>query len=100
MITLEVDDIALFYLADATVFIKTFLDKEYTTQLSLDELMRQLDNLIFYRANRQYIINVNAIKTIQVYGNNQLRLITKPGSNEEIVISKNKVAEFKKWLDR
>jgi uncharacterized membrane protein YhdT len=100
MITLDVDDVALFYLAETTVFIKTFLDKQYTTNLTLDELMRQLDSHVFYRANRQYIININSIKTIQVYGNNQLRLVTKPESNEDIVISKNKVAEFKKWLDR
>lgn len=100
MITLDVEDIALFYLVEAAVFIKTFLDKQYTTNLSLDELMRQLDNTIFYRANRQYIINVNSIKIIQVYGNNQLRLVIKPEAPEDIVISKNKVAEFKKWLDR
>jgi DNA-binding LytR/AlgR family response regulator len=100
MITLEVDDIAFFNLAEAGVVIKTFLDKQYTTNLSLDELMRQLDNDVFYRANRQYIININAIKAIQVYGNNQLRLVTKPEAPEDIVISKNKVAEFKKWLDR
>lgn len=100
MITLEVEDIALFYLSEATVFIKTFLDKQYTTSLSLDELMRQLDHTVFYRANRQYIININAIKTIQVYGNSQLRLVIKPNEPGDIVISKNKVAEFKKWLDR
>jgi DNA-binding LytR/AlgR family response regulator len=100
MITLDVEDVALFYLAEATVFIKTFLDKQYTTSLSLDELMRQLDNTVFYRANRQFVININSIKTIQVYGNNQLRLVVKPEAPEDIVISKNKVAEFKKWLDR
>lgn len=100
LISLDVDDIALFSLEEAGVFIKTFLDKQYTVNLSLDELMRQLDNTIFYRANRQYIININAVKIIQVYGNNQLRLVTKPEVREDIVISKNKVAEFKKWLDR
>ncbi|WP_207622451.1 LytTR family DNA-binding domain-containing protein [Niastella koreensis] len=100
MITLDVEDIALFYLAEATVFIKTFLNIQYTTNLSLDELMRQLDNTVFYRANRQFVININSIKTIQVYGNNQLRLVIKPEAPEDIVISKNKVAEFKKWLDR
>jgi DNA-binding LytR/AlgR family response regulator len=97
---LDVEDVALFCLAEAAVFIKTFLNKQYTTNLSLDELMRQLDSTIFYRANRQYIININSIKTIQVYGNNQLRLMIKPEAPEDIIISKNKVAEFKKWLDR
>jgi len=45
-------------------------------------------------------VNVNAIKTILIYGKNQLRLVTQPASSEDIIISKNKVAEFKKWLDQ
>ena len=100
MILLEIQDAALFYLADNTLIIKTFLGKEHIINLSLDELMKQLDNQIFYRANRQYIVNVNAIKTIFIYGKNQLRLLTQPESPEDIIISKNKVAEFKSWLDQ
>jgi sensor histidine kinase regulating citrate/malate metabolism len=100
MILLEIQDAALFYLTENNLVIKTFLGKESKINLSLDELMKQLDNHIFYRANRQYIVNVNAIKTIFIYGKNQLRLVTQPDSPEDIIISKNKVAEFKNWLDQ
>lgn len=100
IILLETQDAALFYLEDNTLVIKTFLGKEYRINLSLDELMKQLDTHIFYRANRQYIVNVNAIKTIFIYGKNQLRLVTQPKSPEDIIISKNKVAEFKSWLNQ
>lgn len=100
MLSLEVDDISFFYLHEDTILIKSFTGNTFTTNTSLDELMKQLDNRIFYRANRQYIININAIRNIFLYGKNQLKLIIKPEAAEDIIISKNKVAEFKKWLDQ
>ena len=98
--TIDVEDISYIFLADNIVSVQTFQKQVYTITNSLDELMKQLDNETFYRANRQYIVNINAIENILVYGNNQLQLNTRPNSAEPIIISKNKVSEFKKWLDR
>lgn len=98
--TIDVGDISYIFLADNIVSVQTFQKQVYTITNSLDELMKQLDNETFYRANRQYIVNINAIETIAVYGQNQLQLQTRPTSAEPIIISKNKVSEFKKWLDR
>jgi len=100
MVMVEVRDIAFIFLSQSNVIVQTFLNQQYTINISLDELIKQLDNDVFYRANRQVIVNVNAIKTILVYSRNQLQLITQPLPPEDIIISKNKVAEFKKWLDR
>lgn len=98
--TIGVEDISYISLADNIVSVQTFQKQLYTINNSLDDLMKQLDNDTFYRANRQYIVNINAIETILVYGHNQLQLNTRPKSSEPIIISKNKVSEFKKWLDR
>lgn len=100
IITIDTADIAYIVLNDSIVTVLTFEGKEYTINSSLDDLIKELDNFVFYRANRQYIININAIDSIWMYGRNQLRIQTKPQSVEPIVISKNKVSEFKKWLDR
>ncbi len=100
LIYLEVTEIAFFFLDGASVNIVTHHNKKYTTTLSLDELMKQLDDECFYRANRQFIISLNSIKTIYVYGKNQLKIVVSPEPDEAILISKNRVSEFKKWLDR
>ncbi|RZK68125.1 MAG: LytTR family transcriptional regulator [Pedobacter sp.] len=100
LIHLDVNEIAFFFLDGAGVRIVTHNDKKYTTTLSLDELMKQLDDEEFYRANRQFIISLQCIKTIYLYGKNQLKIVIKPEPDEAILISKNKVSEFKKWLDR
>ena len=100
IITLDINDIAFFYLSESIVYLTTFQRQEYSHTDSLDELMKQLNPDNFYRANRQYIIHLDAIESIIVYGRNQLQLKARPQSPENIIISKNKVAEFKKWLDR
>ncbi|MDR2275575.1 MAG: LytTR family transcriptional regulator DNA-binding domain-containing protein [Sphingobacterium sp.] len=100
IIRIDTADIAYIVLNESIVTVLTFEGKEYTVNSSLDDLIKELDNRIFYRANRQYVINVNAIESIWIYGRNQLRIQTKPQSTTPILISKNKVAEFKKWLDQ
>lgn len=100
LISLETSDIAYFFLENNIVYIKTNSGNQYVINSSLDELIKTLDPQIFYRANRQFIINVKAINNILVYGKNQLKLVVNPESDEIILISKNKVAEFKKWLEQ
>lgn len=100
VVTVKTDDLAYAYLKNGLSYIRTFSDDNYPVNGSLDELMKQLDSYGFYRVNRQLIVNINAIKTIYIYGKNQLKLIAYPKFDEDILISKNKVAAFKKWLDR
>jgi DNA-binding LytR/AlgR family response regulator len=100
LIHLDITEIAFFFLDGAAVNIVTNNSKKYSTALSLDELTKQLDSELFYRANRQFIISLNCIKTIYIYGKNQLKIVVSPEPDEAVLISKNKVSEFKRWLDR
>ena len=100
IIPIETEGIAYVFLLENTVSVCTFQNKTYSLNTSLDDLLNELDNEIFYRANRQFIVNINAIQNIWIYGRNQLRIETKPKCHEPIIISKNKVSEFKKWLDK
>lgn len=100
LISLEISEIAYFFLENNSVYLSTFTGNQYSINSSLDELIKTLDYKMFYRANRQFIININAINSILVYGKNQLKLVVKPDLNEMILISKNKVAEFKKWIEQ
>ncbi|ASK32232.1 histidine kinase [Chryseobacterium sp. T16E-39] len=100
LISLETSEIAYFCLDNNIVSLTTLKGNQYTVNSSLDELIKTLDTEIFYRANRQFIINIKAIESILIYGKNQLKLNVKPESSEMILISKNKVAEFKKWIEQ
>lgn len=73
--------------------------QEHVVPYTMDEMEEQLDPAIFFRANRQYIINVNSIKDIHNFFNGKLKVILHKYPDAEIFISREKAAAFKQWLD-
>ena len=92
-------DIAYIYTENTITYVVCIDTKRSTTNSSLDELFSNLDSTQFFRANRQFIIAISAIEKIVRYGNNQLKILVNPNSEVDIIISKNKAAEFKQWLN-
>ncbi|HEV7781830.1 MAG TPA: LytTR family DNA-binding domain-containing protein [Chitinophagaceae bacterium] len=71
---------------------------DYTT---LEEIEELLDPKLFYRANRQFIINIDAIQTVKPVENSKLIIrLKEPNHKLEIDMSRLKSPEFKKWMDR
>jgi len=96
----DFDNIAIAYTENKMTYIIEFDNNTSTVNTSLDELFNLFDKNIFYRASRQVIIAVKAIDKIEKYGNTQLKVITKPDSPIDIIISKAKITEFKKWAGK
>jgi len=99
LISVKVDEIAFISTENSLTTITCLDGQRHSSNSSLDELYNSLDPMLFFRANRQHIIAVKGIDEILRYGNNQLKIELNPQSNNTIIISKNKAAEFKKWLD-
>lgn len=93
------EDISYIYTENTITYVVDINGNRSTTNTSLDELFSGLDGNHFYRANRQFIIAIAAIEKIIKYGNNQLKILVQPNSEVDIIISKNKAAEFKQWLN-
>lgn len=68
-------------------------------EFSLDQLEKLVSPLDFFRINRQYLVSVAAIGEIHTYFNSRLLLKLKPNSPEEVIVSRERVADFKKWID-
>ncbi|TAI46855.1 LytTR family transcriptional regulator [Flagellimonas allohymeniacidonis] len=96
---ISTDDIAYIFMESTITYVVCFDGSRSTTNLSLDELFSNLDETHFYRANRQFIVAISAIGKIIKYGNNQLKILVNPNSEVDIIISKNRAAEFKQWLN-
>ena len=76
-------------------------DKFTMDLTSLDELEEQLDPQIFFRANRQYIINIDAIASVKPIDNSKLIIrLKEPNHKLEVDTSRRKSPEFKKWLEQ
>lgn len=66
---------------------------------TLDQLEKEMNPASFFRANRQYLIQVSHIKKVSNWFNYKLRVEMNGYPKEEILISREKAAGFKKWLD-
>lgn len=99
LLSIQTEEIAHIYTENTVTYVVCFDGSRSTTSASLDELYSQLDENYFFRANRQYVIAISSIGKIVKYGNNQLKLLVSPQTNSPILISKNRAAEFKNWLN-
>ncbi|UYZ58218.1 LytR/AlgR family response regulator transcription factor [Hymenobacter latericus] len=92
-------DIAYFQAEDAVVFLVTHEKKRFIVNFTLDQLEEQLDPQQFFRANRQYIVHINAVSEVKPYLKGRLFLQLNPAPAEGIFISSTRAASFKQWLD-
>lgn len=99
LVPISIKDIAYIYTENTITYVVCFDDKKSTTNMSLDDMYTYLNPTLFFRANRQFIISIRAIDKIIRYGNSQLKILLQSKTSEEIIISKNKAAEFKQWLN-
>lgn len=95
----DVSDVAYIYVKERGLFLRKKDQKEYVIEFFLDELEKQLDPTLFYRANRQYMVARSAIKEIESYFTGRLLLKVHPEPPTPIIISKEKATEFKRWAD-
>ena len=100
IIPLAVEDIACIYSTDRKTKIITTAEATYTYNKPLDKMIKNLDPTVFFRANKQFIINRNQIADITVWFDSRLRLRLTAETPEEIYIAKNRVSEFKLWLTK
>ena len=98
ILPIAVADIAYFYLENDLVFCITRKNEKYIIDQSLDKINKQLNQDDFFRANRQYIVSRKSIKSALEYFHRKLKLELNPAHLSEVLISKLKVSEFKKWL--
>ena len=100
IIPLAVEDIACIYSTDRKTEIITTSEATYTYNKPLDTMIKNLDPTVFFRANKQFIINRNQIADITVWFDSRLRLRLTVETSEDIYIAKNRVSEFKSWLTK
>lgn len=93
------DQISLFFADGRDVYLITEQQKKFIIDYTLENLEEVLDTKQFYRLNRSYIININAIQDVVVYSNSRLKITPNIKWEQEIIVSREKVSEFKEWFD-
>ena len=94
------NEISCFHILDRAVFIRTFSNKDYPVVHSLEQIQKMVDPDKFFRINRNYIVKFNAIKEITGYSSSRLNIKLNNQPAEELIVSKDRVSDFKKWIDK
>jgi len=95
----EVNEIDCFLSQHKTSYLVTKQGRQYPLEKSLEELDGLLSPKHFFRINRSYIVHINGIKDIVSYSNSRLRLFLNQDLNDVIIVSRERVKDFKTWLD-
>ena len=97
--SIQSSDISLFYAEGRTAYLITNAGKKFIVDYKLEDLNKILNPSQFFRTNRTFIINLNAIEDVLVYSNSRLKIKLKVSTEKEIIVSRERVSNFKKWLE-
>lgn len=97
--SVAVQDIKYIYSQDKATYMVTEDGKKYIMEQALEKLEKMLDPMNFFRINRKYIITLNCIKDIITYSNSRLKIMIRDCDDHDVLVSREKVQDFKLWLD-
>lgn len=97
--TLQVPDIAYFYSENKLTTAVTMSGDEHIVDLPLSRLADQLDPDQFFRANRQILVCVKAIVSVEPYFNGKVIVSVRPPYRAKVLVSEEKITAFKQWLN-
>jgi len=97
--SIEVKNIAYFYFENKVTHVVTTSNEKYLLHRTLNQLEEKLDSQQFFRVNRMCIISYESISKIEPYLGNRLVVFLKGDPEYKTLVSREKVAEFKQWLN-
>lgn len=100
LVSIEVEEIAYFFSDGRLNFFKTYDNKKFVVDYTMDELEDMLDPERYFRISRSFYIAVDSVDQIHDYFGNRLLLHLKPAVDKEAIVSREKVADFKKWMGK
>ena len=96
----QTEDIECLYSENKGTYIHTKDNRDYLIDSTLEVLENELDPEEFFRVSRKFLIPMKAIKEISMYSNSRLKVILPTYKGDEVVVSREKVSDFKSWIDK
>jgi two-component system response regulator LytT len=98
--SIEGEKINLFYSLEKSTFLLDNTGKSYDIDYSLEQIEKLTDPKQFFRISRKYIVNIDAIADIISYTSSRLKLNIACSNDDDILVSRSKLTEFRRWLER
>lgn len=97
--SIETNTIAYFIALEKSVFLVTDDNHRYAIDYTLEKLEEVLNPKIFFRINRKFIVNISAIKGMYTYSKSRVKIELRPDPEAEVIVSSERSAGFKDWLN-
>ncbi len=98
--SVSIEEIAFFFSEERVTFLQTHAGKKYVLDSTLEQIEGQVDPQVFFRLNRKYLSHIEAIEEVLTYSNSRLKVSLRNCTDSDILVSREKVADLKDWLDR
>lgn len=98
--SISIQEVAYFFAENKAVYLVDKSGGKYVLDETLDQLSEGLDPEVFFRVNRSFMVQVDAIRQMHAYSRSRIKLDLQPPCDKECISSSEKTAEFKDWLGR
>lgn len=99
--SVQTSDVSCFYSLERSVFLFSCSGKNYPVDYSLDKIEQLVDSKLYFRVSRNFIVNYYAIQDMISYSSNRIKIILANWKEkEDILVSRERVSDFKRWMDR
>ena len=95
---INIEEVECFYSENKGTYLHTFDNRDYLLEGTLEQLEIELDPKDFFRISRKFIIPMKGIKDIVVYSNSRLKVILPTYKEDEVIVSRERVNDFKNWI--
>ena len=96
---IPIDEVECFYSENKGTYLHTIQGRNYLLDTTLDALEQELAPEQFFRINRKFFVNIHAIKDMVSYTNSRLQIKLSTYNEQEVVVARERVKDFKKWLE-
>jgi two-component system LytT family response regulator len=97
-VTIKTEEIAYLYATHKLVCLVNAQGQKFILDKSLSDIEKDLDPVMFFRINRKYLAQINAIGKIKSFSKGKIWVELTPAAEEEIIISQENTSAFKEWL--
>lgn len=97
--SVNIEDVSYFHYHDGMTYLVAKEGKKYPLDYTMDHIESLLHPLEFFRINRKLILSLASIKEIHSYFNSRLLLRLVPELSDEVIVSRDRVGDFKRWMD-
>ena len=98
--SVKTEEIHHFICEDRMILLSTNSGKKYIIDYTLEQLELLISPDMFFRINRNIIININSIQKVNTHFNSRLKVMCEQLQDDNCIVSWERVSEFKKWLDK